>query len=99
MGEDDLIRTHYPDHGPTWSRWRDLLPGRSKDAISIRAHRLGITMVSPRERRERWSARDDVLLLRAMRGVMEDTGHSADEIQKRLRVLEERAHPRARRWQ
>lgn len=42
--EDELIRSAYPEHGPTWDGWAELLPNRSRRAIGLRASRLGVIM-------------------------------------------------------
>lgn len=40
--EDMAIRTHYPEHGPSWSGWRRYLPWRTRSAILSRAQKLGV---------------------------------------------------------
>lgn len=42
--EDETVRRHYPLHGPQWSGWDELLPGRSYSAIVSRAGRLGVAL-------------------------------------------------------
>ena len=39
--EDEMIRLHYPQHGCSWTRWRELLPGRTQNQIRIRAGVIG----------------------------------------------------------
>lgn len=40
--EDAMLVAHYPERGPSWRGWADLLPGRSKKSIITRAGRLGV---------------------------------------------------------
>ncbi len=42
--EDELVREHYPEHGPSWAGWSDVLPGRTRANLQVHAYRLGITM-------------------------------------------------------
>lgn len=43
--EDDLIREYYPDKGPAWRAWEELLPTRSMAAITQRAQKLGVSAI------------------------------------------------------
>lgn len=43
--EDDLIRDYYPEKGPTWKAWQELLPTRSVAAITQRAMKLGVAAI------------------------------------------------------
>lgn len=47
-GELSALREHYPAHGRQWPGWADVLPGRSRSAISNAAVRLGLTRRTPR---------------------------------------------------
>ena len=38
-----LITTHYPANGIKWEGWKDVLPGRSANAIQFKAHELKLT--------------------------------------------------------
>ena len=69
--EDSLIREHYPVHGKGWDGWGELLPGRSLEAISFRASRIGAT------RRPRWTAGED-------RALRELAASGADDWASRL---------------
>lgn len=41
--EDELVRTHYPDHGAAWEGWAELVPAHAKaPAIRSRARTLGV---------------------------------------------------------
>ena len=39
--EDALLHEHYPEHGPRWDGWAELLPKRSRQAIQQRSARIG----------------------------------------------------------
>jgi hypothetical protein len=41
--EDRILMAHYQEHGPSWDEWESLLPGRSAQAIRMRASRLCLT--------------------------------------------------------
>lgn len=56
--EDSLVKKHYPVHGKGWDGWREVLPGRSPEAITARATRIGAS------RRPRWTAEEDDSLRR-----------------------------------
>lgn len=65
--EDQMIRLHYPAHGCSWPRWRELLPGRTQNQIRVRAGVIG-ACAKVRGRR-RWTAEQEercVLLLKDM---------------------------------
>lgn len=55
--EDEALRKHYPEHGRLWDGWAVLLPGRTPNSISIRAHKLGI-----RRKAEDWDVEEDAIL-------------------------------------
>ena len=40
--EEDLLREYYPEYGPSWDGWAEVLPNRTKGAISSRATFIGI---------------------------------------------------------
>lgn len=40
--ETEALRRHYPEHGPAWEGWAELLPGRSRSAIVQRASVLAV---------------------------------------------------------
>lgn len=37
-----LLRRYYPEHGPNWDGWHELLPGRSAQGIGHAARKRGI---------------------------------------------------------
>ena len=48
---DDELATlehHYPEHGPNWDGWSNLLPGRTQRAIANKAAKLSVTADTPR---------------------------------------------------
>lgn len=54
--EDELLREHYPKHGPSWDGWRRVLPTRSRWAVMRRAKRLGVRAHT------RWTIEEEELL-------------------------------------
>lgn len=40
--EDEVIVRYYPEHGLSWDGWGELLPGRTAQAISARASKIGV---------------------------------------------------------
>lgn len=40
--EIDVICKNYPNHGPAWKGWSELLPGRSPKSIERKAHGMGL---------------------------------------------------------
>lgn len=43
--EDALLVANYPKYGPKWDGWGELLPGRSRGSISVRASKIGLVTV------------------------------------------------------
>lgn len=41
--QDEMLMVYYPTHGCNWQGWKEVLPERTRRAIEVRAHRLGIT--------------------------------------------------------
>ena len=89
--EEELatLREHYPEHGPSWRGWRELLPGRTRDAIQIRASYDGCA----RRRRHpwRWTDLEDRLVLAAALRLSDETGRSVRAIGNRIQELARRA--------
>lgn len=50
--EDAALRFHYPLHGMYWPGWREVLPGRSVDAVYSRAAKLGLRRSSRGRKRK-----------------------------------------------
>lgn len=40
--EDEVLRAHYAERGPSWAGWAEVLQGRSQQSIVNRANRLGL---------------------------------------------------------
>lgn len=40
--EDEMLRAHYAERGPSWVGWAEVLHGRSRHSIINRAGRLGL---------------------------------------------------------
>lgn len=54
--EDDLLRKHYPAHGPSWDGWKKLLPNRTNWSVENRASKLGLRAPG------RWTPEEEELL-------------------------------------
>lgn len=91
LGDDGLIASNYPDHGPSWERWwcngGDLLEGRSYSAIVARASRIGVrcTYRGPKS----WRRDQDEVALRAVAEVCRMTGKSPVAVVRRMDHLVE----------
>ena len=48
--ELDALRRHYPTHGAKWEGWADWLPGRTANAINIKASQCGVRFDGQREK-------------------------------------------------
>lgn len=83
--EDAIVALHYGSRPMSWGGWRRLLPGRSRQAIMCRAHVLGA--VSART----WTDDDRARLLRSVRSVAAETGHTPLACVRELQNM-------ARRW-
>lgn len=94
--EEELatLRKYYPEHGPSWFRWRELLPGRTRDAIQIRASHEGC--VQRRRPAWRWTDLEDRLVLAAALRLSDETGRSVRAIGNRIQELARRAVERRR---
>lgn len=51
------IIENYPLHGRSWDGWERLLPGRSPESISLKAHKLGLRMIPWKSVRKRIDGR------------------------------------------
>lgn len=49
--ELEALRAHFPHHGPGWDGWAEALPGRTWQAIRLKAGRLGLCRDGRRPRR------------------------------------------------
>ena len=90
--EDAIVRERYPDYGPSWPGWAEVLKDRTPHAIGMRASKLGV-----RYDGHAWTALEDRIVLAAALRVSRETGRSVCAIGGRLTVLAARAHARARR--
>lgn len=50
--ELDALRAHYPRHCPGWDGWAEALPGRTWQAIRLKAGRIGVYRERRRTRPE-----------------------------------------------
>ena len=93
--ERAVVREHYPERGPRWDGWAEVLPTRTRRSIENRARTLGVRhdpVGRPRcdGRTGGWSAAEDACLLRALADAARSTGHTAAEATLRWRELVER---------
>lgn len=56
--ETEALRLYYPEHGPSWDGWEELLPGRTQGSIRTRAGLLGLTA----SRSSTWTKEEEELL-------------------------------------
>jgi hypothetical protein len=78
--EDEILRRFLPSHGPGWEGWKELLPDRSRYAISARKVSLGIA--GPRSRpksREAWTEVQKRTLARKALEMIREVHHPIDE--------------------
>lgn len=98
--EDELLREHYPEHGPSWDGWRRVLPTRSRRAVQTRAKKLGIKVQTG------WTAEEEELLRelypkRAYRGrqwLEVFPGHTVDSIYKKAQHMGLQSPGRGQEW-
>ncbi len=93
--EDVEVCEHFPERGPHWDGWAEVLPTRTRRSIENRARTLGLRhdpVGRPRcdGRTGGWSAAEDACLLRALADAARSTGHTAAEAMLRWRELVER---------
>lgn len=97
MDEDELIRRWYPEKGPSWEKWAEMLPGRTYKAINVRAGRIGVRCDyrGPRT----WTKSEDRSAVTALAEVCKTTGRSPESVIHRLDHLvhESRRALRAKR--
>ena len=55
------LREHYPEHGPHWGGWPDVLPGRTEEQIEYKAKYEGVG-----HPRRTWTAEEDRLLAKLL---------------------------------
>lgn len=91
--EDEVVREHYPVHGPLWFGWAVLLPGRFARAIIARADRLGLMAPVPILQRASegsgWTSSEREALLRAVETVATVLGRDAGECVEEAHRLHE----------
>lgn len=44
-----MLRAHYPERGPSWAGWREVLPNRTRSAIVKHARSLGLCNRVPKD--------------------------------------------------
>lgn len=81
--QDALILAH-PDKMATWEGWKELLPGRSSNSITVRRYLLG---VSPARDRAKWTSKQRKALAHYMKLMCSDTGHDPYECMAEMRRL------------
>lgn len=98
--EDELLREHYPEHGPSWDGWRRVLPTRSRWAVQTRAKKLGIKVQTG------WTAEEEELLrelypksvYRGRQWLEVFPGHELGSIYKRAQRMGLRSPGRQQAW-
>lgn len=87
--ELELLETHYPEHGPSWERWAELLPGRTTKAIALKAHVMGIRCRyrGPRS----WTKAEDRMAVAMLAEVCRSTRRSPLAVLSHLAWLVRRA--------
>lgn len=80
--EDGNLAVYYPIYGPNWDGWDELLPGRSRRAISARATKMGVYVD------ETWSAWERKHILRKLYDMASEVGHSPRSCLAELQRLE-----------
>lgn len=98
--EDELLREHYPEHGPSWDGWRRVLPTRSRRAVQTRAKRLGIKVQTG------WTAEEEELLrelypksaYRGRQWLEVFPGHELSAIYKKAQHMGLRSPGRGQAW-
>lgn len=86
--EDELVREHYPSHGPSWAEWARLLPDRTQSAIYQRANALRVK----REwgYRNEWTREEEKCLLRHVLAVSRETGRSPFAVSQHIYTMKYR---------
>ena len=83
-GEDDALRELYPVHGRHWPGWAVELPGRTPNAIALRANGLGVrgpTKTAQRiSRKSDWTTSERRRLLLVLDAAAADLGRDAADV-------------------
>lgn len=97
-GELDALEKWYPEYGTRCERWEvnggELLRGRSKKEIAIKAERIGLSCMYQGPRI--WPKSQDRVALRWLADVCRMTGRTPYEVLGHLRSLVENNQRRAR---
>lgn len=83
--DEAALRRLYSVHGPSWSGWGEVLPGRSRGAITIHANALGLKV--GRKGKEAWEPHEDRALLALVEGAADRLGRTPDQVVERVAVL------------
>ena len=78
-----VLAEHYGALGPSDPAWAALLPGRSRKAIAMKAHRAGMAENVPKPR---WTGAEDEVTRRYF-AAMAKRGHTPHACVERLRRL------------
>lgn len=70
------LSEHYLEHGPSWSGWAELLPGRTRNAIAEKAMRGGLA----ERRKAEWSEEELRLLEYVLLELSKRTGKAPSAI-------------------
>ena len=93
--EDGLLRKWYPEKGPRWERWAELLPRRTYKGINMRALKIGVSCNyrGPRS----WTKAEDRAAVSLLAEVCRTTGRSPEAVIRRLDHLMHRRRDELRR--
>jgi hypothetical protein len=81
--EIEVLQEHYGRLRPSSPEWAELLPGRSRKAIGMKAFRIGLTDEVPKER---WNGADDEVTRRYF-DAMRKRGHTPGACVERYRRM------------
>lgn len=92
--QEGLLERYYPEKGPSWEGWAELMPGRTRQAISQHAHKMGLRCLyrGPKS----WTKAEDRLAVAMLAKVCMETGRTPIAVVRRLDWLIERNR---RRWE
>lgn len=93
--DEAALRRLYSVHGPSWSGWDVVLPGRRSSAIKAHAHELGLR--SERRGADAWAPSEDRALLALVDGAADRLGRTPAQVVERVAVLWMRRREKERR--
>lgn len=76
-------------HGPSWDGWSELLPGRTRGAISVRASKLGVGMGRGGHGARKWSGEEDRKIKEVLSKLALATGRTERAVAMRMAAIAE----------